>query len=123
MKPCTLSWLFRTKLIYFMRHTTCDMTLVPFPAITIRSELVTIKQNNLAGTWRLIEYSDFGSLSNKWIHSYGEHQGGYFTYMNSGIVNLNISAENTLYKKVSAECNISVIWSTDKAEQFLLFIL
>jgi hypothetical protein len=55
------------------------------------------KTNKLAGTWRLIEYSDFDSLSGKWIHPYGEHPKGYFTYTNSGIVNLNISAENPLY--------------------------
>lgn len=55
------------------------------------------KTNKLAGTWRLIEYSDFDSLSGKWIHPYGEHPKGYFTYTNSGIVNLNISGENPLY--------------------------
>lgn len=54
------------------------------------------KTNQLKGTWRLIEYSDFDSLSGKWIHPYGEHPRGYFTYTNSGIVNLNISAENPL---------------------------
>ena len=53
--------------------------------------------NQLVGTWRLIEYSDFDSLSGKWIHPYGDHPRGYFTYTNSGIVNLNVSAEHPLY--------------------------
>jgi len=53
--------------------------------------------NKLVGTWRLIEYSDFDSISRKWLQPYGSHPKGYFTYTNSGIVNLNISAENPLY--------------------------
>jgi hypothetical protein len=31
-----------------------------------------------------------------WKHPYGDHPKGYFTYTNSGIVNLNISAEKPL---------------------------
>ena len=54
------------------------------------------KANRLAGTWRLIEYSDFDTTTKKWIHPYGKHPKGYFTYTNSGIVNLSISAENPL---------------------------
>lgn len=54
------------------------------------------KTNKLAGTWKLIEYSDFDSIASKWVHPYGDHPRGYFTYTNSGIVNLNVSAENPL---------------------------
>ena len=54
-------------------------------------------ENKLVGTWRLIEYSDFDSVSDKWIRPYGDHPRGYFTYTSGGIVNLNISAENPLY--------------------------
>ncbi len=52
--------------------------------------------NNLVGTWRLIEYTDYDSVNNKWIHPYGDHPKGFFTYTNSGIVNLNGSAEKPL---------------------------
>ena len=52
--------------------------------------------NKLAGTWRLIEYTDFDTLTGKATYPYGEHPRGYFTYTKSGIVNLNISAENPL---------------------------
>jgi len=53
-------------------------------------------KNILVGTWRLIEYSDYDTLTNKWTHPYGDHPKGYFTYTNSGIVNLNGSAEKPL---------------------------
>ena len=55
-----------------------------------------INKSTLVGTWRLIEYSDFDSITDIWKHPYGEHPIGYFTYTNSGIVNLNISAEKPL---------------------------
>lgn len=54
------------------------------------------KKNRLVGTWRLVEYSDFDTATKRWTHPYGEKPRGYFTYTNSGIVNLNISAENPL---------------------------
>lgn len=56
-------------------------------------------QNNkskLVGTWQLIEYSDFDTVTKKWIHPYSDHPKGYFTYTSSGIVNLNGSAEKPL---------------------------
>jgi len=61
----------------------------------------TTKTNGLAGTWRLIEYSNFDTAIRKWTHPYGEHPRGYFTYTKSGIVNLNISAEKPL--KISSD--------------------
>lgn len=54
------------------------------------------QSNKLVGTWKLIEYADFDSVTGKWTHPYGDHPRGYFTYTNSGIVNLNISSENPL---------------------------
>ena len=54
------------------------------------------EKNKLIGTWKLIEYSDFDSTSNKWTHPYGNNPKGYFTYTKSGIVNLNGSAEKPL---------------------------
>ena len=50
-------------------------------------------QNSLSGTWRLISYSDFDSVTGKWTQPYGEHPRGYFTYTESGIVNLNVSSD------------------------------
>lgn len=47
----------------------------------------------MPGTWRLISYSDFDSVTGKWTQPYGEHPRGYFTYTESGIVNLNVSSD------------------------------
>lgn len=58
-----------------------------------------LKQTNaekLVGTWKLIDYEDFDTVTGKWIHLYGDHPKGYFTYTKSGIVNINGSAEKTL---------------------------
>lgn len=52
--------------------------------------------NKLAGTWKIIEYTDFDSVTARWTHPYGDHPRGYFTYTEGGIVNLNISSENPL---------------------------
>ena len=60
-------------------------------------------KSGLVGTWRLIEYSDFDTVTNKWIHPYGDHPKGYFTYTNSGVVNLNGSAEKPLVIPVDSE--------------------
>lgn len=54
------------------------------------------KANELIGTWKLVSFSDFDSVTNKWIQPYGEHPNGYFTYTKSGVVNLNISSEKPL---------------------------
>ncbi len=60
-------------------------------------------QSRLVGTWRLIDYSDFDTVTNKWTHPYGDHPKGYFTYTNSGIVNMNGSAENPLVISADSE--------------------
>lgn len=61
------------------------------------------EKNTLVGTWRLIKYSDFDTVTNKWTHPYGDHPKGYFTYTNSGIVNLNGSAEKPLVISADSE--------------------
>ena len=61
-----------------------------------RANISVTQPNNLAGTWKIIEYKDFDSATGKWIHPYGDHPRGYFTCTNGGIVNLNISSENPL---------------------------
>ena len=53
-------------------------------------------KNNLVGTWRLIEYIDYDTVTNKWTNPYGEYPKGYFTYTSNGIVNINGSAEKPL---------------------------
>ena len=49
--------------------------------------------NRLAGTWRLIEFSDLDPLTGSWIYPYGKNPRGYFTYTKSGVVNLNVSSQ------------------------------
>ena len=66
-------------------------------------EKTIINKNKLAGTWRLIEYTDFDIVNKKMDFPYGEHPKGYFTYTNSGIVNLNGSAERPLVIPVDSE--------------------
>ena len=58
-----------------------------------REKTIERKNNKLVGTWRLVEYSDFDSVNNRWTQPYGDHPKGFFTYTNSGIINLNGSAE------------------------------
>ncbi len=55
-----------------------------------------VNSNALVGTWRLIEYRDLDTLTGKWTYPYGKNPRGYFTYTSTNIVNLNISADNTL---------------------------
>ena len=63
--------------------------------------IIETKENKLAGTWRLIEFTDLDTLSGKWIYRFGKNPRGYFTYTKNGIVNLNISTEAPL--QLSAE--------------------
>lgn len=60
------------------------------------SETGKNEKKGLAGTWRLIGYTDFDSIHNKWTYPYGNNPKGYFTYTKNGIVNLNGSAEKPL---------------------------
>jgi hypothetical protein len=53
-------------------------------------------KHSLVGTWRLVEYSDYDTISRKWKNPYGDHPKGYFTYTGSGIVSINASAEKPL---------------------------
>jgi len=63
----------------------------------------SINKNSLVGTWKLIEYSDFDTLTRKWKNPYGDHPKGYSTYTNSGIVNINVSAEKPLKVSLDSE--------------------
>ena len=59
--------------------------------------------DTIVGTWRLIEYTDFDTLTGKATHPYGEHPKGYFTYTKNGIVNLNLSAEKPMIVAADSE--------------------
>ncbi|MEO6221154.1 MAG: lipocalin-like domain-containing protein [Ginsengibacter sp.] len=60
-----------------------------------------LQSNKLLGTWSIIEYSDFDTLTGKWKDRYGQHPRGYFTYTKSGIVSINISTDTPI--KVSED--------------------
>lgn len=74
-----------------------------FSCTSGKTEINVSEKSRLVGTWRLIEYSDFDTISKSWKHPYGDHPKGYFTYTNSGIVNINGSAENPLVVPVDSE--------------------
>jgi hypothetical protein len=63
----------------------------------------SLTNNNdiLVGTWKLLEFSDLDSVTNKWTYSFGEKPRGYFTYTKNGIVNINISS--TIPFKISED--------------------
>lgn len=52
--------------------------------------------NKLIGTWKLIEFADLDSTTDKWEYAYGKHPKGFFTYTKTGIVNLNIPVDTAL---------------------------
>lgn len=60
-------------------------------------------KNTLTGTWKLIAYADFDTLSRTWKNPYGDHPKGYFTYTNSGIVNINSLAEKPVIVSIDSE--------------------
>jgi len=62
--------------------------------------------DKLVGTWRVIEYSDFDSLTGKWKDRYGRQPRGYFIYTKSGIVSINISTDKPI--KVSEDSSKSI---------------
>ena len=64
--------------------------------------------DKLTGTWKIIEYSDFDTLTGKWKDRYGQHPRGYFTYTKSGIVSINISTDNPAKISEDTAKNMSV---------------
>jgi hypothetical protein len=68
-----------------------------FSCTSSNTEKSETESNKLAGTWRLISFSDFDPASNKWVQPYGEHPTGYITYTKSGIVNINVSSQQPLH--------------------------
>ncbi len=65
-----------------------------FNAVTTAQITKPIK--GIAGTWKLVEFADFDSASNTWVHRYGKNPKGYFIYTAGGILSINVSNENFL---------------------------
>ena len=55
----------------------------------------------IVGTWRLVYFADFDTVTNSWIFRYGKNPQGFFTYTKSGVLSINISSDNPL--KISEE--------------------
>ncbi len=64
-------------------------------------------ENKLAGTWKLIEYSELGSTG-VWEYPFGKNPRGYFTYTKNFILNINISSEEPLKIPADSIENYSV---------------
>jgi hypothetical protein len=62
----------------------------------------------LTGTWKIIEYADFDTLTGKWKDRYGRHPRGYFIYTKSGIVSISISTDSPLKISEDSARNINV---------------
>ena len=89
-----------------MKISKCPIILVLVTAFSCNSTISDTPErpgNPLIGTWKLVAYSDFDTITKKWIYPYGEHPKGYFTYTKTGIVNLNGSAEKPLVVPVDSE--------------------
>ncbi len=78
------------------------VTLVCFQLIVATAFAQTTKPNKgIAGVWQLVEFADFDSVSNTWVHRYGKNPKGYFIYTAGGILSINVSNEN--FVKLSEE--------------------
>ncbi|MEJ7674974.1 MAG: lipocalin-like domain-containing protein [Chitinophagaceae bacterium] len=87
-----------------IRHLIILLTLITVISCNSdKKETNERNKNKLVGTWKLIEYSDYDTITKKWTHPYGDHPKGYFTYTKSGIVNLNGSAEKPLVIPADSE--------------------
>jgi len=71
------------------------LALACFQFILIVSNAQTTKPaKGIVGTWKLVEFADFDSSSNTWVHRYGKNPKGYFIYTAGGILSINVSNEN-----------------------------
>lgn len=50
----------------------------------------------IAGIWKLVEFTDFDSVSKTWINRYGKNPRGYFIYSPGGILSINVSSDTPL---------------------------
>lgn len=58
-----------------------------------KADKSVIQSNKLVGTWKLIEYADLDSITDKWEYPFDKNPIGYFTYTKNYIVNLNVSSD------------------------------
>jgi Lipocalin-like domain len=78
------------------------LALACFQFILIFSNAQTTKPaKGIAGVWRLVEFADFDSASNTWLHRYGKNPKGYFIYTAAGYLSINVSNEKPM--KLSEE--------------------
>jgi hypothetical protein len=52
----------------------------------------TGKENNLVGTWRLIDFANTDSVG-QWVYPFGKNPRGFVTYTKTNIFNINMSSE------------------------------
>lgn len=69
--------------------------------IAVSNAQTTKPSKGIVGTWRLVEFADFDSVTNTWLYRYGKNPKGYFIYTVSGVLSINISNENPI--KISEE--------------------
>lgn len=65
-------------------------------ALIVSTAQTTKPSKGIVGTWKLVEFADFDSVSNTWVHRYGKNPKGYFIYTAGGILSINVSNENFL---------------------------
>ncbi len=54
------------------------------------------KTDKIVGTWKLVEFSDFDTISKQWVYPFGKEAQGYFTYTNDKTVIVNIFNQNPI---------------------------
>ncbi len=65
-------------------------------AFSVSTAQTTKPAKGIAGIWRLVEFTDFDSVSNTWVHRYGKNPNGYFIYSSGGILSINVSGDSPL---------------------------
>lgn len=61
---------------------------------SVSNAQTTKPTKGIVGTWKLVEFADFDSVSNAWVYRYGKNPKGYFIYTAGGILSINVSNEN-----------------------------
>lgn len=66
------------------------------------------QRGNLAGVWKIIEFSDFDSLTGTWKDRYGRQPRGYFVYAQNGILVISISTGDPVIVSEDSAKNMTV---------------
>jgi hypothetical protein len=64
--------------------------------VSVTTAQTTKPAKGIAGIWKLVEFSDFDSVSRTWINRYGKNPRGYFIYSPGGILSINVSSDTPL---------------------------